>query len=109
MRGSGPSTASARARRAAAASPARTAARARSRSSSSGSAGPGTRRWSHGGGRSVGHPRYVQGMVTVDEVRALALTLPRTTEHLIHDRVKFRVGSIVYVAFSRDETTRGFG
>jgi hypothetical protein len=28
---------------------------------------------------------------------------------LIRDRVKFRVGSIVYVAFSRDETTMGFG
>jgi hypothetical protein len=48
-------------------------------------------------------------MVTVADVRALALTLPRTTEHLIHDRVKFRVGAIVYVAFSRDETTMGFG
>jgi hypothetical protein len=47
-------------------------------------------------------------MVTVEDVRLLALTLPRTTEHLIHDRVKFRVGSIVYVAFSRDETTMGF-
>ena len=48
-------------------------------------------------------------MVTVDDVRALALTLPRTTEHLIRDRVKFRVGSLVYVAFSRDETLMGFG
>lgn len=48
-------------------------------------------------------------MVTVDDVRRLALTLPRTTEHLIHDRVKFRVGSLVYVAFSRDETIMGFG
>ncbi len=48
-------------------------------------------------------------MVSVADVRALALTLPRTSEHLIHDRVKFRVGSIVYVAFSRDETTMGFG
>ena len=47
-------------------------------------------------------------MATVEEVRALALTLPRTTEHLIHDRVKFRVGQIVYVAFSRDETEMGF-
>lgn len=47
-------------------------------------------------------------MVTVDDVRALASTLPRTTEHLIHDRVKFRVGQIVYVAFSRDETEMGF-
>jgi hypothetical protein len=48
-------------------------------------------------------------MVTVDDVRAFATTLPRTTEHLIHDRVKFRVGRIVYVAFSRDETMMGFG
>jgi hypothetical protein len=47
-------------------------------------------------------------MVTVDSVRRLALSLPRTTEHLIHDRVKFRVGQIVYVAFSRDETVMGF-
>jgi len=48
-------------------------------------------------------------MVSVDDVRRLALTLPRTTEHLIRDRVKFRVGSLVYVAFSRDETIMGFG
>jgi hypothetical protein len=48
-------------------------------------------------------------VVTVADVRALALTLPRTSEHLVHDRIKFRVGAIVYVAFSRDETTMGFG
>jgi hypothetical protein len=48
-------------------------------------------------------------MVTVADVRALARTLPRSTEHLIQDRIKFRVGSIVYVAFSRDEATMGFG
>ena len=48
-------------------------------------------------------------MVTAADVRALAAPLPRTTEHLIHDRVEFRVGSIVYVAFSRDETEMGFG
>ena len=47
-------------------------------------------------------------MVTVAEVRALALSLPRTSEHLIHDRVKFRIGQIVYVAFSRDEEFMGF-
>ncbi|HWT94284.1 MAG TPA: hypothetical protein VN238_14890 [Solirubrobacteraceae bacterium] len=46
--------------------------------------------------------------VTVADVRALALTLPRTTEHLIHGRVKFRVGQIVYVAFSREEDVMGF-
>ena len=48
-------------------------------------------------------------MVTVEEVRSFALTLPRTTEALVHGRVKFRVGRIVYVAFSRDETVMGFG
>jgi hypothetical protein len=48
-------------------------------------------------------------MVTVDDVRRVALRLPRTTEHLIRGRIKFRVGSIVYVAFSRDEKAMGFG
>lgn len=48
-------------------------------------------------------------MATVQDVREVARKLPRTTEHLIHDRVKFRVGKIVYVAFSRDETIMGFG
>jgi hypothetical protein len=47
--------------------------------------------------------------VTVSDVRRVALTLPRTTEHVIRDRIKFRVGAIVYVAFSRDETSIGFG
>lgn len=47
-------------------------------------------------------------MVDVEDVRRLALTLPGTTEHLIHDRVKFRVKQLVYVAFSRDETVMGF-
>ena len=48
-------------------------------------------------------------MVTLDDVRALALTLPRTTEAVVRGRVKFRVGRIVYLAFSRDETLMGFG
>jgi hypothetical protein len=48
-------------------------------------------------------------MVGVDDIRKVALALPRTTEHLIHDRVKFRVGRIVYVALSRDEKAMGFG
>ena len=47
-------------------------------------------------------------MVTVADVRALASTLPRSTEHLVHDRVKFRVKQIVYCSFSRDETLMGF-
>ena len=48
-------------------------------------------------------------MVTVEDVRRFAMTLPRTTEGLVGGRVKFRVGRIVYVAFSRDETVMGFG
>jgi hypothetical protein len=48
-------------------------------------------------------------MVTLAEVRAVALSLPRTQEHLIRDWVKFRVGRIVYVAISPDETIMGFG
>ena len=46
--------------------------------------------------------------VTIEDVRELALTLPRSYEALVRDRVKFRVGQIVYVAFSRDETEIGF-
>jgi len=48
-------------------------------------------------------------MVTIDDVRAFAASLPRTTEALVRDRVKFRVGRIVYLAFSRDESIMGFG
>ncbi len=44
----------------------------------------------------------------MDDVRRLCLSLPRTTEHLIRDRVKFRVKQLVYVSFSRDETLMGF-
>ncbi len=47
-------------------------------------------------------------MVTIEDVRSLALQLPRTTEALVRGRVKFRVGRIVYLAFSRDETEMGF-
>ncbi|HET6953015.1 MAG TPA: MmcQ/YjbR family DNA-binding protein [Acidimicrobiales bacterium] len=48
-------------------------------------------------------------MVTIDDVRAVAADLPRSYEVLVRDRVKFRVGRIVYLAFSRDETLMGFG
>jgi hypothetical protein len=48
-------------------------------------------------------------MVEVEDVRRLALTLPRTEEAIVYDRVKFRVRGLVYVAFSRDETVMGFG
>jgi hypothetical protein len=47
-------------------------------------------------------------MVTIDEVRAFATTLPRSSEALVRGRVKFRIGRIVYLAFSRDGATMGF-
>ena len=34
--------------------------------------------------------------------------MPRSYEALVRDQVKFRVGQIVYLAFSRDETEMGF-
>jgi hypothetical protein len=45
----------------------------------------------------------------VDDVRAIAMSLPRTSEHLIRDHVKFRIGRIVYAAVSPDEERLGFG
>ena len=47
-------------------------------------------------------------MVTVEEVCAFARTLPRSSEALVRGRVKFRIGRIVYLAFSRDGQTMGF-
>ena len=47
-------------------------------------------------------------MVTVDEVRKLASTLPRSSEGLVRGRVKFRIGRIVYLSLSRDGSTMGF-
>jgi hypothetical protein len=46
--------------------------------------------------------------VSIEDVRALAATLPRSYEVLVRDRVKFRVGRLVYLAFSRDEAMMGF-
>ena len=46
--------------------------------------------------------------MTIGDVRELALSLPRSYEALVRDRVKFRVGQIVYLAFSRDEQIMGF-
>jgi hypothetical protein len=48
-------------------------------------------------------------MITAADVRAVALSLPRTEEHLIYDHIKFRVGKIVYASISPDELTLGFG
>ena len=46
--------------------------------------------------------------VSIDDARAIVAPLPRSYEALVRDRVKFRVGSIVYAAFSRDDTIMGF-
>jgi hypothetical protein len=48
-------------------------------------------------------------MVTADDVREIALSLPRAYEALVRDRVKYRVGRIVFLSLSRDETEMGFG
>jgi hypothetical protein len=61
-----------------------------------------------GGDRSQGQMEDVYGVATIDDVRATAAELPRSYEVLVRDRVKFRVGRIVYLAFSRDETLMGF-
>jgi hypothetical protein len=47
--------------------------------------------------------------VSVEEVCALARTLPRAEEAFVRGRVKFRVGSIVFLSFSKDGKTMGFG
>jgi hypothetical protein len=47
-------------------------------------------------------------VVTVDDVRAIARTLPRSEEAYVRDRLKYRVRRIVYLALSRDETVMGF-
>jgi hypothetical protein len=47
-------------------------------------------------------------VVTVDDVRRVASGLPRAYDVLVRDRVKFRVGGLVFLSFSRDETLMGF-
>ena len=48
-------------------------------------------------------------MVTIDDARAIAATLPRSYEALVRDEVRLRVGRLVYAAFSGDDTIMGFG
>ena len=47
-------------------------------------------------------------MVSVDEVRAFASTLPRSYEAIVRGRVKFRIGRIVYLSLAKDGSTMGF-
>ena len=51
----------------------------------------------------------VLDVITVDDVRRIAAPLPRAYEVVVRDQIKFRVGQIVFVAFSRDETVMGVG
>ena len=46
--------------------------------------------------------------VTLDDARAVARDLPRSYEALVRDEVRFRVGSIVWAAFSEDDSIMGF-
>jgi hypothetical protein len=47
--------------------------------------------------------------VTAEDVRDVALELPRAYEAWVRDHRKFRVGSIVFASISPDETLLGFG
>ena len=47
-------------------------------------------------------------MVTLADVRYVVKDLPRSYEVVVGGRIKFRVGRIVYISFSRDETIMGF-
>jgi hypothetical protein len=46
--------------------------------------------------------------VTADDVRTYVEGLPRSYEVFVRGRWKFRVGQIVWLAFSTDETLMGF-
>jgi len=48
-------------------------------------------------------------VVTPDEIRALAQSLPRSYEALVHGHIKFRVGQIVWLALSKDGERMGCG
>lgn len=48
-------------------------------------------------------------MVTAEDVRRVALSLPRTNEGVVREHLKFRIGPIVYVSVSPDERLMGFG
>lgn len=47
-------------------------------------------------------------MAVIDDVRSLGSELERSYPVYVRGRLKFRVGQIVYVAFSLDETVMGF-
>jgi hypothetical protein len=48
-------------------------------------------------------------MADGEDVRRIAMSLPRTSEHLVRDHTKYRIGRIVYASVSPDEERLGFG
>jgi hypothetical protein len=48
-------------------------------------------------------------MVDLADIRRATAGLPRSYEVLVRDRIKFRVGRIVYLAVSPDEESMGIG
>jgi len=44
----------------------------------------------------------------IEDVRAVASALPRSSEGLVRGQVKFRIGRIVYLALSKDGSRMGF-
>ena len=48
-------------------------------------------------------------MVDLADIRAATRDLPRSYEVLVRDRIKFRVGRIVYLAVAPDEKSMGVG
>jgi hypothetical protein len=46
-------------------------------------------------------------MVDLTDIRSATEGLPRSYEVIVRDRIKFRIGRIVYLALSRDEQTMG--
>jgi hypothetical protein len=47
-------------------------------------------------------------MITVEDVRAFVADFPRSYEVVVRGRIKWRVGQIVWLSFSHDETVMGF-
>ena len=47
-------------------------------------------------------------MAVIEDVRALGAQLERSSHAYVRGRLRFRVGQLVYVAFSDDENVMGF-
>jgi hypothetical protein len=48
-------------------------------------------------------------VVDLEDIRAATEGLPRSYEVLVRDRIKFRVGKIVYLSVAPDEKSMGIG